>query len=319
MLFENLGSILYSDTLVPDVFISEYLPTMDGDQVKVYLHCLFLCKYNKNVSTDEISSKLCLSEKKTEEILKFLEVLGVIGITRGKIVIIDLKNKEINRLYKPKITSNPDDASSNYEKNSSRIKMLKTINQQFFQGIMSPSWYMEIDSYFERYGFSEEVIYALFSHCNNKKILNKPYVSKVAESWYSKDIKTFMQLENHFARYHKNMSMSRKIAKKLNLSRELTVYEQDFIDKWINDYGYDFDVIELALIKTTGKAYPSIKYIDGILKSWHSLGYKNVEDINSHETKKSYPKIADKPGVKGNFKQHEYTDEEFKSFITKVE
>jgi len=44
MIFEACKSILYSDTLVPDIFITEYMPSMSSDYVKVYLYCLFLSK-----------------------------------------------------------------------------------------------------------------------------------------------------------------------------------------------------------------------------------------------------------------------------------
>ena len=43
------------------------------------------------------------------------------------------------------------------------------------------------------------------------------------------------------------------IAKKLNLNRQLSQYEEGYISRWNIDYGYNFDVIELALKKTTSK------------------------------------------------------------------
>jgi len=41
MFFESCKSILYSDTLVPDIFITEYMPLLSSDSVKVYLYSLF--------------------------------------------------------------------------------------------------------------------------------------------------------------------------------------------------------------------------------------------------------------------------------------
>ena len=58
MFFESYKSILYSDTLLPDIFINEYMPSMDGDCVKIYIHCLFLSKYNKYATMKELSKKL---------------------------------------------------------------------------------------------------------------------------------------------------------------------------------------------------------------------------------------------------------------------
>ena len=42
-----------------------------------------------------------------------------------------------------------------------------------------------------------------------------------------------------------------EIAKKLNLYRKLTTYEEEDIVKWTENYGYSMDVIEIALKKAS--------------------------------------------------------------------
>ena len=44
---------------------------------------------------------------------------------------------------------------------------------------------------------------------------------------------------------------TKKIAKKLNLYRKLTSYEEEDIVKWTENYGYDMDIIEIALKKAS--------------------------------------------------------------------
>ena len=58
MLFDSYKSILYSDTLVPDIFITEYMPLMDSNSVKVYLYCLFLSKHNKKLPQKNLPKTL---------------------------------------------------------------------------------------------------------------------------------------------------------------------------------------------------------------------------------------------------------------------
>jgi len=41
MFFESCKSILYSDTLVPDIFITEYMPLLSSDSVKVTYTAFF--------------------------------------------------------------------------------------------------------------------------------------------------------------------------------------------------------------------------------------------------------------------------------------
>lgn len=82
--------------------------------------------------------------------------------------------------------------SDNLEKE--KIETIKSciekINQIYFCGVLSLSWYSDIDKMFNVYGFSREVIEELFKYCNDKNKLNNNYVLTVAESWHNSKIKT---------------------------------------------------------------------------------------------------------------------------------
>ena len=59
------------------------------------------------------------------------------------------------------------------EKDKSRASAIEAINNMFFQGIMSPSWYSDIDLWFKKFEFDEEVMIALFRYCFDKSALHK--------------------------------------------------------------------------------------------------------------------------------------------------
>ena len=40
-------SMLFSETIIPDIFFSEYLSNLPGDYLKMYLYIAFLSKYGK--------------------------------------------------------------------------------------------------------------------------------------------------------------------------------------------------------------------------------------------------------------------------------
>ena len=50
----------------------------------------------------------------------------------------------------------------------------------------------------------------------------------------------------------------------LRLNRNLTEFEEEYIDTWINKYKFSMQIIEEALRKTAGKANPSFKYVQHI-------------------------------------------------------
>ena len=319
MVFDTNLSLLYSDSPIPDVFISEYLPSLESDFVKVYIYCVFICKHKINISSDEIAKKLELQSVRVREALSRLEEVGLIsrGTNENIITIIDLKEREIKKLYRVKNTSSPDDAACSTDRNKRRSRFISSINNAFFQGVMSPSWYMDIDAWFDKYQFEEDVMYALFKHCSDYKGLSRQYIAKVADNWHNKNIKNSFDLDRYSMEAQKTRDIRGKIMKKLRKQGYLTEYEDSYVERWVVEFGFSFEIIELALKRTTSARNPSFEYINKILTNWHEKGYKTKDEILSAEENKapvemgkSKPRTSTAP-QKGNFEQRKYTDEDF--------
>ncbi len=323
MFFESYKSILYSDTLVPDIFINEYMPSMDGDCVKIYIHCLFLSKYNKYATMKELSKKLSIDINKVKDSLIYLESIGVISRKENSssITINDLKEKEIKKMYRLKTTSTPDEAVLSSERNKKRNSIITAINNKFFQGIMPPSWYTDIDAWFDKYNFEEDVMFALFQYCYERSGLSKNYITKVADSWHSRGIRNSFDLDNYSMQYQKFKDIRGKIVKKLRLNRNLTEYENAYVESWIEEYKYDFDIIELALKKTPKKTNPSFEYLNSIIKDWNENGLRTEEEIATYDISRNQnikpPKATEIP-QHGNFTQRKYDKEYFDSLYEEI-
>lgn len=322
MYFEDFKPLLYSDTLVPDIFISQYMPSLDSNSVKVYLYMLFLCKHNKKATTDEIAKTLNLTLDEVKGALTSLDNLEVISWVEDKIQLIDLKDAEVKRIYKLKSISSPEQANENFEKNKSRNSTLSAINSKFFQGLMPPNWYLTIDNWFSIYKFDEDVMYTLFKYCYDNNTFHKSYIEAVASSWHRRGIQNFFDLEKYFEEMAHVRSIKGTIIKKLRLKRALTEYEHEYVEKWVLDYKYNIDVIELALKKTVGKTNPDFKFLNNVLTRWHDLGLTNAEEIlgydnsqksHSHGTKNSQ---TPKESQRNNFDQRQYDDDYFDNFFT---
>lgn len=319
MVFDTNISILYSDTLIPDVFISEYLPSLESDFIKVYIYCLFLSKYRKTPSSDDIAKKLELPTPRVKQALVRLEELGLIsrGTNENVMIINDLKEREIKKVYRAKTTSTPEEAELSSERSKRRSRFISSINNAFFQGVMSPSWYTDIDSWFDKYQFEEDVMFALFKHCYDYKALSRQYIAKVADNWHSKNIRNSFDLDKYSMEAKKIKEIRGMIIKKLRKQGLLTEYEEAYVERWVSEYGYDGGIIELALKRTTSAVNPSFEYINKILTNWYEKGYKTKEEITAAEgTKKSSDSGKYKPREKaipqkGNFEQRKYDDDYF--------
>jgi DnaD/phage-associated family protein len=296
---------------------------MDSNYVKVYIYCLFLCKHNKHASAEELSKKLEIDINTVKDALTYLENVGIITRLDNSLTMVDLKEKEINKIYRMKVTSTPEEAALSSERNKKRSKTIAAINNAFFQGVMSPSWYTDIDAWFDKYKFEEDVMYALFQHCYDHKGLSKQYIAKVADNWYSKNIRNSFDLDAYFIEYQKLKDIRLKVAKKLRRKGLLTEYEEDYIEKWVSDYNYSFDIIELALKRTTSISNPNFEYIHKILTDWHNNGLQTKEDIMAYEKnrKQSATKAKAKQAAVpqyANFKQRKYDKDYFNNLYEEV-
>ncbi len=324
MYFEDSKPLLYSDTSVSDIFISQYMPSMDSTSVKVYLYILFLCKHNKNATTDELAKTLNMTLDEIKAALTNLDNLEVIGWSNDKVQIADLKDAEIKRVYRLKSISTPEQASENFEKNKSRNNTLSAINSKFFQGLMPPNWYLTIDNWFSIYKFDEDVMYTLFKYCHDNNTFHKSYIEAVAANWHRRGIQNFFDLEKYFEEMSQVRGIKGTIIKKLRLRRALTEYENEYVEKWVIDFKYGFDVIEIALKKTVGKTNPDFKYLNTVLTRWHDLGLSTAQEITGYESSarsqyqntQGSQKSGTKDSQRDNFEQRQYSDDYYENFFS---
>ena len=281
MKLENTDlSSLFSNTLIPDIFFSEYLSEASGDFIKVYLYMLFLSKYDKDIKINDLSKKLVLPVKTIQDAVKYWEDKCLITKKNTGYIVNSIQEIELHKLYKPKTALSAEQLQKSAE-NQKRAKAIDFINNKYFSGLMPTTWYPEIELWFKKYGFDEEVMIALFGYCFDMSALHKNYVQAVAEAWNKNNIKTFNDLDVYYEKQEKLKVIAKTISKKLGLSRALTQYEYAYIEKWVVDYGYSLDIIEIALKKTTSKANPNFDYLDKLLTDWHERGFKTSGEVQS--------------------------------------
>ena len=273
-------SSLFSNTLIPDIFFSEYLSEASGDFIKVYLYMLFLSKYDKDIKINDLSKKLVLPVKTIQDAVKYWEDKCLITKKNTGYIVNSIQEIELHKLYKPKTALSAEQLQKSAE-NQKRAKAIDFINNKYFSGLMPTTWYPEIELWFKKYGFDEEVMIALFGYCFDRSALHKNYVQAVAEAWSKNNIKNFNDLDLYYEKQEKLKVIAKTISKKLGLSRSLTQYEYAYIEKWVMDYGYSLDIIEIALKKTTSKANPNFDYLDKLLSDWHDRGFKTTNDIQA--------------------------------------
>ena len=271
---------LFSNTEIPDIFFSEYLSQASGDYIKVYLYMLFLSKYDKDIKINDLSKKLVLPLKVIQDAVKYWEEQEVITKKNTGYIVNNLQEIELHKLYKPKTALSAEQIQKSAE-NQQRAKAIEHINTKYFSGLMPTTWYPDIELWFKKYNFDEEVMIALFGYCFDRSALHKAYIQRVAETWNKNNIKTFNDLDTYYEKQEKVKTIANTISKKLGLNRQLTEYEYAYIETWLNEFGYSLDIIEIALKKTTSKANPNFDYLNKLLSDWHDRGFKTSTEVQT--------------------------------------
>ena len=180
---------------------------------------------------------------------------------------------------------------------------------------MGPSWYNDIDIWFEKYGFDKQVMIALFDYCFKKSALHKNYIQAVAEAWGLNKIQNLDDLENYYIKQDKLMKIKKAIAKKLGKHSGLTQYEEAYIEKWVNDFNYDMNIIEIALKRTTSKSSFSFEYLNSIISDWNERNLRTPAQVTDFLEKRKQQtkdeKQLKKQVKKETFEQREYSNLSF--------
>ena len=122
----------------------------------------------------------------------------------------------------------------------------------------------------------------LFDYCYKRSALHRNYVQTVAEAWASNKVKTWNDLDTYYQQQESLNKIKKSIAKKLGKYNGLTQYEEAYIENWILNFGYDMNIIEIALKRTTFKQNPTFEYINNIITDWHDRKLKTPDAVNNY-------------------------------------
>jgi len=275
---------------------------------------VFLSKYGKDIKLNDLSKKLNIPLKTINDAMQHLEENGLILKKTTGYIIMDLQETTLHNLYTPNLTMSKEKVEQT-AKNQARAKVIDHINNMYFQGIMGPSWYNDIDLWFTKYQFDEQVMTALFDYCYKRSALHRNYVQTVAEAWASNQVKTWNDLEHYYEKQESLNKFKKTIAKKLGKHGGLTQYEEAYIENWVVNFGYDMNVIEIALKRTTLKQNHTFEYINNVICDWHDRNLKTVAEVQAFlEQRKKQEKSAKDLRAKvnkGSYQQRNYDNLDF--------
>ncbi|MDO5733925.1 MAG: DnaD domain protein [Eubacteriales bacterium] len=304
--------------LLAEGFVLRELARLSGEAVKLYLLLLYHSQKSQLLpERKELLQTLNFDLAEYKGALNELLQKAVLRLEGNSYYLADLRFTE---------SSNPQPAESSAELNldlekgqgssisspqpdlvQEREDAIKQINDSFFQGVMPTGLYHIIDHWFSEYKFSPHVIYAIFSEAEqNQAVNNTSYVRAIADNWHHQGIREYEDLNNYLRRREEMFGAGELVRKRLKLRGNLTHYQEELVDKWVNQWKFSNEIIDRALGLTVKITNPNLDYVDKVLKTWHEVGIKDLAGLERYldhwdkRKKKQAPRSAE-PIKRQNF------------------
>ena len=308
---------LYSETAsgytaVSDLFIDEYVPSANGDFVKVYLYLLRLLTRSKdNLSISSLADTFNQTENDVMRALRYWDKLGLLtlsydnnkelsGITFKQLdkpvvaapvsddsnIIHTTFNEAADNAPKPviikdsiepsKVAASPDklnELSSNDD-----FSMLIFVVQTYLGKTLSSGEINAIVYFYDTLHFPADLIEYLIEYCVSKGKTSIRYIEKVALAWADEGINTVEAAKEEVSNHNE---VAYRIMRAFGITgREPGQAEKQLISKWTDVFCFDSDMIIEACNRTLKATHqPSFEYADSILTKWNSSNIRNPEDV----------------------------------------
>lgn len=268
-----------SKTEVDNIFINDYLPFAPSDYVKVYLYGLYKCNdssaFDNNIAS--FSKHLNMSEDEIMEAFSYWQEEGLVQILSTspvEIRYIPLNNVlTSNKLFKP-------DKYTTFNQQA----------QEIFEGKreISKTEYGEYYDFLERYHVEPEALLMIMRYCvdSKKSAVGYNYILTVAKNWANEGITTTQAVEERLQNFEQKDSDLQQVMDALSIKRLAYVEERALFNKWINDYGFNLDVVLHIAKKLKKKGKANFERIDSVLTKYYEMGLFSIMEIEDFEKEK---------------------------------
>lgn len=285
-------------TVISNQFIDKYMPSANGEYVKIYLFVLRCVNHTESsLSIQELAHKF---DHTVSYVLTALEYWAKEGLIRLKYSGKELESIEFLDLMTTETistTSTEAPATAATEIKDEFVKKTYTadekdkflrdkdfekasfVTQTYFKKMLGPTQLDSLIFIYDQLGFDSEMIDYLIEYCTSRGKKSMRYAETVAIEWKKHGITTLDQAK---ATTNLNSRIYYGIIKTFGLSnRSLTEEERQYVDKWIHLYMMSEELILEACkrtIKSTNK--PEFAYADKILNNWFLNKVKNIKDLS---------------------------------------
>ena len=272
MAFAKFSSdfLMNNYTLVDNLFITELLPNLESEEIKIYIYGQYLCmNQSKDNSLEEMGKALGVAPSKIVETFQFFEDNGLVKIKSKmplEVEYLCLKNQ--NQLPKKYKTGKYSDFSSH----------LQTL---FPSRMLTPNEFNEYFGFLENYAMDQDALLMVVQFCIDTKgeTVRYPYVLTIAKDWASQGVKTVEDVEIKLNDFETQSELMRKVLVALNRKGAADLEEKQMLINWTTNLGFNQEAIICAAKSSKSKTF---KALDAKLNEFYKLSIFTEQEIKNY-------------------------------------
>ena len=308
-----------NETTIPNIFLDRYMPSANGEFVKVYL-CLLRMYANPSGRTStltDIADLLNHTEGDIIRAIKYWEKAGLLSVgydgdVPSSITLLPISARHdgysetaasaegVNAIgEQTSIPAADETLPGKYNYSPAAIKrmcdeddnlhQLIFVAEKLFGKTLTNSEISTIIYIHSDLNFSDELLEYLFEYCVSLEKRSFRYLERVAISWHEEGLMTAEQAKLQHEIHSKKIF---SVMKAFGINDRMPGKpELDYITRWYDEYGFESDIVIEACNRTIQALHkPSFEYTDTILSNWRKKNVHTISDIESADAARSASK-----------------------------
>lgn len=306
-----------NDLLVPRAFLTDYMPSANGEYVKIYLYLLQTMQSGSELSMSKMADFFDVTEKDILRALKYWNKNGVIDLTLEDKAVTGIKIlapwNEKSEVTSPEINVAPETATlekkvepiaeelprytvtSEMQDSASKDKKFNELLQlaeiYFKTPIIDIDYERLIGVYFQM-GQNFDACEVMIEDCVGKRgnpliRLEKLACTCIEEGLMdANSIRAYLSRNKHYKLVKEALGVSSKV---------LAKSEKDFVHNWFETLGFSEEMVSDACARAVRNTETGrFEYTDKILRDWHEKKIHTLSQVAKEDAahKKSFEKSS---------------------------
>lgn len=293
-----------NETSISNIFLDTFMPSANGEFVKVYLCLLRMFSDPKHepATLSDIADLLNHTEGDVIRAIRYWEKAGLLSVgykdnCPSDITLLPITGDKpapanLQANAAPESDTAPLAGKINYSSSALKrmcedenIRQALYVAEQLLGKTLTTSEANTILYIYNELHFSDELLEYLLEFCVSNEKRSLRYIEKVAISWHREGISTVEQAKNQHEIHSRRVF---SVMKAFGIDdRRPGKPELDYIARWYDEYGFEVELVIEACNRTIQSLHkPSFEYADTILSNWKKNNVHTLSDIEAVDSKR---------------------------------